>query len=104
MRTVFVTGGSGFVGGALLDELAERGEPTRALARSAEAEAAVVARGAVPVRGDLADVDALTAGMRSAELVGEVAYAHWTDDGRMRHPVWRGLRPDKRPDEVVREG
>ena len=37
------------------------------------------------------------------ELVGEVAYAHWTDDDRMRHPVWRGLRPDKRPAEVVRE-
>ncbi|MGH8776735.1 MAG: non-homologous end-joining DNA ligase [Jiangellaceae bacterium] len=38
------------------------------------------------------------------ELVGEVAYAHWTEDGRMRHPVWRGLRPDKVPAEVSREG
>ena len=35
MRTVFVTGGSGFLGGALLDALAERGETARALARSA---------------------------------------------------------------------
>jgi nucleoside-diphosphate-sugar epimerase len=82
MRTVFVTGGSGFVGGALLDELAERGETTRALARSAEAEAAVVARGAVPVRGELADVDALTAGMRGAELVVHCAArmgGSWSD-------------------------
>jgi len=69
MRTVFVTGGSGFVGGALLDALAERGETARALARSPAAEAAVAARGAVPVRGDLADLDAMTAGMRGAELV-----------------------------------
>ena len=46
MRTVFVTGGSGFLGGALLDALAERGETVRALARSAAAEAAVAARGA----------------------------------------------------------
>jgi nucleoside-diphosphate-sugar epimerase len=69
MRTVFVTGGSGFVGGALLDALAERGETVRALARSPAAEAAVAARGAVPVRGELADLDALTAGMRGAELV-----------------------------------
>ena len=69
MRTVFVTGGSGFLGGALLDALAERGETARALARSAAAEAAVAARGAVPVPGDLADLDALTAGMRGAELV-----------------------------------
>ncbi|HMG29400.1 MAG TPA: non-homologous end-joining DNA ligase [Jiangellaceae bacterium] len=38
------------------------------------------------------------------ELVGEVAYGQWTSDGRMRHPVWRGLRPDKVPSEVVREG
>lgn len=37
------------------------------------------------------------------ELVGEVRFAHWTDDGRMRHPSWRGLRFDKAPDEVVRE-
>lgn len=31
------------------------------------------------------------------ELMGEVAYGHWTSAGRLRHPVWRGLRPDKRP-------
>ncbi|WP_456844160.1 non-homologous end-joining DNA ligase [Cellulomonas sp. P5_C6] len=37
------------------------------------------------------------------ELVGEVAYTEWTDDGRLRHPAWRGLRPDKRPGDVVRE-
>jgi bifunctional non-homologous end joining protein LigD len=37
------------------------------------------------------------------ELVGEVAYGHWTADGRMRHPVWRGLRSDKAPGDVVRE-
>lgn len=37
------------------------------------------------------------------ELVGEVAFGHWTDDGRMRHPSWRGLRPDKSPADVVRE-
>lgn len=33
-------------------------------------------------------------------LVGEVAFSEWTRDGRMRHPTWRGLRPDKSPDEV----
>lgn len=37
------------------------------------------------------------------ELVGEVRFGHWTDDGRMRHPSWRGLRPDKLPEDVVRE-
>jgi bifunctional non-homologous end joining protein LigD len=35
-------------------------------------------------------------------LVGEVAYRTWTPDGRLRHPAWRGLRPDKTPDQVQR--
>jgi bifunctional non-homologous end joining protein LigD len=39
----------------------------------------------------------------SPRLVGEVAFGEWTRDGRMRHPVWRGLRPDKTVEEVVRE-
>jgi bifunctional non-homologous end joining protein LigD len=37
------------------------------------------------------------------ELVGEVRFAGWTPDGHLRQPSWRGLRPDKRPGEVVRE-
>lgn len=36
-------------------------------------------------------------------LVGEVAFAEWTRDGRLRHPSWRGLRPDVLPEEVERE-
>ncbi|HYY12071.1 MAG TPA: non-homologous end-joining DNA ligase [Kineosporiaceae bacterium] len=36
-------------------------------------------------------------------LVGEVVFAEWTSDGRLRHPSWRGLRPDKRPGDVRRE-
>jgi bifunctional non-homologous end joining protein LigD len=34
-------------------------------------------------------------------LVGEVAYRTWTPDGRLRHPSWRGLRPDKAPADVT---
>lgn len=37
------------------------------------------------------------------ELVGEVAYTQWTGDGRLRNPVWRGLRDDRPPHEVTRE-
>ncbi|MFI9274526.1 non-homologous end-joining DNA ligase [Kitasatospora sp. NPDC052896] len=37
------------------------------------------------------------------ELVVEVAFTAWTRDGRLRHPRFRGLRPDKEPREVVRE-
>jgi nucleoside-diphosphate-sugar epimerase len=94
MRTVFVTGGSGFLGGALLDALAERGETARALARSAAAEAAVAARGATPVPGDLADLDAMTAGMRGAELVVHCAarLTGWTDVAELQRTNVDGTR------------
>ena len=36
-------------------------------------------------------------------LVGEVRFSEWTGDGRLRHPSWRGLRPDKSAAEVARE-
>lgn len=37
------------------------------------------------------------------QLVAEVAFGEWTTEGRLRHPRYRGLRPDKSPAEVVRE-
>ena len=69
----FLTGGSGFVGGALLRGLIEQGREVRSLARSAEAATAVQAGGGVPVRGDLFDDDALVAGMRGCDTVFHVA-------------------------------
>ena len=36
-------------------------------------------------------------------VVGEVAFTEWTPAGTLRHPAWRGLRPDKSPAEVVVE-
>jgi bifunctional non-homologous end joining protein LigD len=35
------------------------------------------------------------------KLVGEVAYRTLTPDRRLRHPAWRGLRPDRQPEEVT---
>jgi len=36
-------------------------------------------------------------------LVAEVAFAEWTSGGSVRHPSFKGFRPDKDPREVVRE-
>ena len=36
-------------------------------------------------------------------LVAEIAFSEWTNDGRLRHPSFQGLRADKLPTEVVRE-
>lgn len=38
------------------------------------------------------------------ELVCEVGFTEWTDEHRLRHPRYLGLREDKRPEEVIREG
>ncbi|MGE5546145.1 MAG: DNA ligase D [Solirubrobacterales bacterium] len=37
-------------------------------------------------------------------LVAEVEFTEWTRDGQLRHPSYQGLRLDKDPREVVREG
>lgn len=55
-RTAFVTGGSGFVGGHLLERLIRDGWTVRALARSDRAVARVTELGAEPVAGDLAAI------------------------------------------------
>jgi dihydroflavonol-4-reductase len=70
---VFLTGGSGLIGGALAGRLAERGDELVALARSDAAERALAARGARVVRGDLFDEDALADGMAGCELLYHVA-------------------------------
>jgi nucleoside-diphosphate-sugar epimerase len=78
--TVFVTGGSGFIGGRLIERLAAEGHAVRALARSQAAAEKVQALGAEPMRGDLADVRAMTAGAEGCEWAVHSA-AHLGDWG-----------------------
>jgi dihydroflavonol-4-reductase len=70
---VFVTGGSGVIGDALIARLVERGDEVLALARSDAAVAAVQKRGARPVRGDALDPEALARGMDGCALAFHVA-------------------------------
>jgi DNA ligase D-like protein (predicted ligase) len=37
------------------------------------------------------------------ELVANFAFTEWTTDGKLRHPRYEGLRPDKDPNTVTRE-
>jgi len=62
-----------------------------------------LARKTSPFSPDVPRADARDAQWVTPRLVGEVAFGEWTSDDRLRHPSWRGLRPDKSPDEVVRE-
>jgi bifunctional non-homologous end joining protein LigD len=38
------------------------------------------------------------------KLVAQIAFTEWTAGGKLRHPRFLGLRDDKRPEDVVREG
>src|SRR3954452_4053178 len=73
MSRAFVTGGSGFIGGRLIERLRAEGLDVRALARSDRAADAVAGRGAEPVRGDLDDVEAMRAGASGCELAFHAA-------------------------------
>jgi nucleoside-diphosphate-sugar epimerase len=68
VAAAFVTGGSGFIGGALIERLRREGWDVRALARSDAAAARVRERGAEPYAGDLDDVAALRAGAEGCEV------------------------------------
>jgi len=37
------------------------------------------------------------------QLVAQIKFTEWTTDGKLRHPVYLGLRDDKKPGEVSRE-
>ncbi|GAB3277072.1 ATP-dependent DNA ligase [Sinomonas notoginsengisoli] len=50
---------------------------------------------------DVPAADARDAHWVRPKLVGEVTYSEMTSGGRLRHPVWRGWRPDKDPADVV---
>lgn len=68
-KRVLVTGGSGFVGGRLIQHMKSLGWQVRALARSPQAELRVSALGAEAVRGDLHDPTALQQAVRDCDAV-----------------------------------
>jgi dihydroflavonol-4-reductase len=74
--TVLVTGGSGFVGRAILIRLVREGRRVRALARSEESERELAHLGAEPVRGDVLDRASLETAFRGCETVYHAAGAN----------------------------
>lgn len=73
MPTAFVTGASGFIGGALTRRLVGEGWTVRALARSDRSAGIVAGLGAEPMPGSLDDVGAMAAGAHDADVVFHAA-------------------------------
>jgi dihydroflavonol-4-reductase len=70
---VFVTGGTGVIGSALVGRLLERGDAVVGLARSDAAAQALEARGVTVARGEGYDVEALARGMAGCTYAYNVA-------------------------------
>jgi dihydroflavonol-4-reductase len=66
---VFVTGGTGFIGGVIVRQLRDRGDDVVCLARNPEKGKAVAALGCELVAGDLSDEAALRSGMEGCDAV-----------------------------------
>lgn len=73
---VFVTGASGWIGSAVVDELLAAGHEVVGLARSDSSAGRVVAKGATVLRGDLDDLDSLRRGAAGAEATVHLANKH----------------------------
>lgn len=73
---VFVTGASGWIGSATVDELLAAGHEVTGLARSDDSAAALRAKGARVHRGDLDDLGSIRTGAADADAVIHLANKH----------------------------
>jgi nucleoside-diphosphate-sugar epimerase len=92
---VFVTGASGWIGSAVIDELLGHDYEVVGLARSDEAAAALEAKGVTAHRGSLDDVDSLTSAAAAADGVIHLAFKHDFTDyagaGRTERAAVQGM-------------
>jgi dihydroflavonol-4-reductase len=84
MKTL-VTGGSGFIGSAVVVELLKRGQTVRALVRSREHPGNLAAVDVELVEGDLLDSDSLHRAVQGCDQAYHLAavYANWLTDMRV---------------------
>jgi nucleoside-diphosphate-sugar epimerase len=84
---VFLTGGTGFIGGEVARRLRARGDEVRALVRSPEKAKALSEAGCELVAGDLSDEAVLAVAMKDRDAVIHVAAIYEIGVSKKRHPA-----------------
>lgn len=102
---VFVTGATGWVGSAVVDDLIGAGHQVTGLVRSEDKAAALAASGVRVVRGTLADIEVLRRAADAADAVVHTAFEHdfsrfaenCEQDRRVIEALGASLRGSTRP-------
>ena len=86
---VFVTGGTGFIGGEIVRQLRDRGDEVACLVRTPERGQAAAALGCELVAGDLGDSKAIREGMEGCDAVIHAAAMYEVGIPASQRPVMR---------------
>jgi nucleoside-diphosphate-sugar epimerase len=73
---VFITGGTGLIGSAVVAELLGNGHTVLALTRSDASAAAATQAGATPIRGGLSDLDTIRTGAEQSDAAIHLAFSN----------------------------
>lgn len=101
---VFITGGSGYIGRAVIEALARRDVAVTALVRSDAAAGAVTTLGAAPVRGTLTDLDVLREAARASDGVIHLGQHYGPDTAEVDRAAAAALQDGAGPRPYVHTG